>query len=304
MTAAPWKRTIPSRGAMLHATSHAEQGPQRPAPGLVLLHGGPGLPMDYEPVVQLLATRFTVLALDQRGTARSPVTDDRYTVAACVGDIESVVDALGGAPVHLFGHSWGGLLAQIYAQARPERVASLLLVSPSTGTGAQWRQTEAEVMAWHRRHAPLMRFARMGAWSLLSALGSDRATQRLFALVVEHYRRLREPGATVLPEETAYARSRAAQATRAALVAAPALPASMRLDGPVTIVYGEHDIFTTGRAVARARWPQARVEVIPGAGHLAWREEPAVFARILREHVDAIGEPLGPAAAARARRHS
>lgn len=105
MTTARWTRTIPSRGAMLHATLHAVQGPQRPAPGFVLLHGGPGLPMDYEPVVQLLAARFTVLAFDQRGTARSPVTDDRYTVAAYVDDIDAVIDALGGEPVHLFGHS-------------------------------------------------------------------------------------------------------------------------------------------------------------------------------------------------------
>lgn len=298
MTTAPRTLSISSLGATLHAM----HWPREAVPSFVLLHGGPGLPMDYEPIVQALAPRFAVLAFDQRGTARSPATDDRYTPAAYVDDLDAVVDALGGTPVHLFGHSWGGLLAQIYAHARPARVASLLLVSPSTGTGAQWRETEAEVMAWHRHHAPLVRFAEMGVWSLLSALGSDRATQRLFALVVEHYRRLREPGAAALPEEVASARARAANATRAALVAAPALPAVMHLDGPVTIVFGEHDIVSAGRVVTRARWPQARLEEIAGAGHLAWREQPEAFARVLHAHIGAIMEPLAAAAPARALR--
>ncbi len=51
---------------------------------------------------------------------------------------------------HLLGHSWGGLYAQIYAQEFPEKVLSLFLSSPSSGTGYQWDETEDEVMDFNK----------------------------------------------------------------------------------------------------------------------------------------------------------
>jgi pimeloyl-ACP methyl ester carboxylesterase len=44
---------------------------------------------------------------------------------------------------HVLGHSWGGLLAQAYIAAYPEKVTSLVLSSSSLGVGRDWKRTKA-----------------------------------------------------------------------------------------------------------------------------------------------------------------
>lgn len=56
---------------------------------------------------------------------------------------------------HLFSHFWGGLYAQIYAEKHPQRILSMFLCSPSSGTGELWKQTENEVMSFNKRHSDL-----------------------------------------------------------------------------------------------------------------------------------------------------
>ncbi len=87
-------------------------------PGLPLLvvHGGPGLPHDYLRSLERLADEREVVFWDQLGCGRSacPANPALWTMDRSVAEMQSVVRGLGLERYHVFGNSWGGMLAQQY----------------------------------------------------------------------------------------------------------------------------------------------------------------------------------------------
>lgn len=99
---------------------------------LLCLHGGPGSPHDYlEPLAAFAETGRRVVFYDQIGCGRSWVAADAsaWTVELFVEEVGAVREALGLERIHLFGSSWGGMLAMAYALTRPAGLASLVLSS-------------------------------------------------------------------------------------------------------------------------------------------------------------------------------
>jgi proline-specific peptidase len=87
-------------------------------PGLPLLavHGGPGLPHDYIGSLKCLANGREVIFWDQLGCGNSerPSDTELWTMERSVAEMDAVVRALGLHRFHVFGNSWGGMLAQQY----------------------------------------------------------------------------------------------------------------------------------------------------------------------------------------------
>lgn len=78
----------------------------------------------------LVEAGHPVVLLDQRGQHQSPGPDDlaAYTVEALGRDLLAVVDELRDGPVHLVGHSFGGLVSRAAVLQRPEAFRSLTLM--------------------------------------------------------------------------------------------------------------------------------------------------------------------------------
>lgn len=109
-------------------------------PGVLMVPGFSGSKEDFRSVLEpLAADGRRVLAMDQRGQHESagPDEPDAYAVSHLAADLLHLVDALGAAPVHLVGHSFGGLVSRAAVLARPEAFRSLTLMSsgPSALTG-------------------------------------------------------------------------------------------------------------------------------------------------------------------------
>ncbi len=82
---------------------------------LLLLNGGPGFSHAYLQSLSALKDDAQLIFFDQRGTGRSDKADPHdYTVDANVEDVEQLRQQLGLDDFILFGHSWGGMLAQAY----------------------------------------------------------------------------------------------------------------------------------------------------------------------------------------------
>ena len=108
-----------------------ELAPDGAAGTVLLVPGFSGSKEDFGPLLPLLvAGGRRVVALDQRGQYESAGPDDpsAYTVEALAQDVLAVVDRL-GEPVHLVGHSFGGLITRAAALHRPSALASLTLMS-------------------------------------------------------------------------------------------------------------------------------------------------------------------------------
>jgi pimeloyl-ACP methyl ester carboxylesterase len=103
-------------------------------PVVVLLHASLSSKAQWTALAQRLAGRFRAIAVDLCGYGDNglppggrefSVDDEIRAVDAC---LEHRVDPQ--EPLHLVGHSYGGVVALRYAQSRPERVASLSLYEP------------------------------------------------------------------------------------------------------------------------------------------------------------------------------
>ncbi len=100
---------------------------------LLVLHGGPGSSSVYLKPLEALAADRPVIFYDQLGCASSPGPSDTtlWTIERFVEEITQVREALGLKEIHLYGHSWGTMLAVDYMLNRPAGVSSLVLASPA-----------------------------------------------------------------------------------------------------------------------------------------------------------------------------
>lgn len=100
-----------------------------------LFIGGTGGDLRQKPNVLdgPLVDHFTVVAFDQRGLGRTSKPDRRATMAEYSADAAGLLDHLGLEDVAVVGVSFGGMVAQELAIARPELVARLVLCCTSSG---------------------------------------------------------------------------------------------------------------------------------------------------------------------------
>ena len=100
---------------------------------IVVLHGGPGMTMDYlVPDLAPLRARHTLIAYDQRGSGKSvaPLDSAHISLSNHLADLELLRRRLGISRLTILGHSWGGKLAAIYAARHSNVVARLILLDP------------------------------------------------------------------------------------------------------------------------------------------------------------------------------
>lgn len=100
---------------------------------LLTLHGGPGSPHDYLEPLEGLANERSVIFYDQLGCGKSERPDNEllWTRDRFIEELSQVQRALQLKQFHLFGHSWGTMLAIDYALTEPDGLASLILASPA-----------------------------------------------------------------------------------------------------------------------------------------------------------------------------
>lgn len=221
----------------------------------------------WGPVARHLVDRgHRVVLYDQRGHGRSTVGRDGLTIEALGDDLAAVLADVDARDAVVAGHSMGGMATQAFAVAHPDelrdRVRGIALVSTSCGQlgidgirgrlgGRVLGGTVVDRALANRRFGPLL---------VRGAVGRSPALPHLQA-VIDTF-------------------SATAPATRAgflrAISAMDFAEALEKVDVPALVVVGSHDQLTP---VAHARrlaelLPNARLEVLPDAGHMLPSEAP------------------------------
>lgn len=287
---------------------HFEQGTGRKA---LVLHGGPAIPVDA-PWPGLSAVEgFSFQYYHQRGCGRSTRPFERFEggsffsnmkvleqtlgLGAQVADVERIRRILGEERLVIVAHSFGALVAALYAAEFPERVAALVLEAPAdllvvpseTGglfelVGARldaaqrvefqeymgryldfrhlFDRTESELAALHAGFGKFY-FAAMGGAGA-GAGGAPPPSP------------VSSPVGGFMPQAVYLSMGRKHD-WREAVAAVRA---------PVLVLHGEHDLqpLAATRAFAAA-FPDAEVRVVPGVGHFGHADRPEAFAKEVRE---------------------
>jgi len=87
-----------------------------------------------EPFLKLMEDRFKIFVIDNRGTGESDKPDAEFTLGDLAADIAAVLDHAKTPRAHIFGISMGGMIAQEFALAYPERTRGLVLGCTNCGT--------------------------------------------------------------------------------------------------------------------------------------------------------------------------
>ena len=240
--------------------------PDAPPP-IILLHGaGSNLEDMYLALGERIAARHRVILLDRPGfgfSARKAGEGSSPAYQAAV--LRKVLDRLNIDRVILVGHSWGGTLALTFALDYPQRAAGLVLIAPPTHPGL-WRLTRvnallATPLGWLFAHTLALPFG-----AILMARGCRSA---FLPQSMPHGYVKRSATALVLRPSTLLANWAdiggldnflAQQFRRYGALTVPTIALAGDSD---PLVPPEKHVMKLAAAV-----PVAKVEVLPGFGHM------------------------------------
>jgi 3-oxoadipate enol-lactonase len=220
---------------------------------VVLLHSALGDSRLWTRQVELLRARgYDAVAPDLPGFGEEPMPTEAFSFVDFVAEL---------LPAILVGNSFGGGIALRTALAHPERVPRLMLV----GAGLSDHAWPEDVREYWRREE-----------ELVEAGDLDGATQLNldFWVAPEHHDFVRPQQRRALELQTAHAEPE---------VTWPEMPPLSQLTMPTLVVVGDRDkpaFREIGERIVREA-PNARLEVVPGAGHLVAVERPDEFERLL-----------------------
>ena len=254
-------------------------------PALLLLHGLACDHTTWEPVVEALSRRYTVIAPDMLGHGLSDKPRADYSVGGYANGMRDLLTVLGIDKVTVIGHSFGGGVAMQFAYQFPERTERMMLVS-SGGLGPEVTPAIRAITTpgFHQAMGlltlPGIRHAGVVGLKTLSMTGL-RTTHDL-GEVADIYESFKDPQTRAATRHVVRAvvdwkGQIVTMADRAYLTDAM----------PMAVVWGRHDMVIPVRHAsnAAALAPKARVEVIPDAGHFPHKDHPERFVKIVEDWV-------------------
>lgn len=288
--------------------SHFSDGSGR---NVLVVHGGPGMPFT-EPAhgLSLLSDDYQFHYYAQRGSGDSTRPIDRFEsknmyqnmteldrtlgVGAQIADIERIRRILNEDQLILVGHSWGGLLASLYAVEFPEHVKSLVLVSPANMLVMPQVEADSDLFASVRAKLPPENRAEFDAFmdeyfdfgSLFQKTDQDLVMMgEQFGKYYLSVYEIKEKDDLVTFPEQGKPGGWMVWAQYVSLGQRYDLrPALSKIGIPVLVIHGSDDLQSeaASRLYAEA-FPNAEFVVINGAAHNAFEEQPQMFSQLVAE---------------------
>jgi pimeloyl-ACP methyl ester carboxylesterase len=255
-------------------------------PTVVLIHGGPGSydHSYFKPDFARLAQHAQIVYLDLRGHGRYEWgRPEDWSFELCADDIRAFCDALGIVRPIVLGHSMGGWIVLLYGARHPGHPGALVL----QGTMARF---DLERLVEGFRRAGGDEAAEIAGRAFGGATVSPDEWARCFAAFGPNVpdedqlaRRIRNPDVGLR-----------GMGLFRSLDVVDQLP---RIDRPTLVCVGELEAVTpveASREIVDGLRPEiCRFEIVPGAGHFPWLDEPELYFGILttflREAVDREG---------------
>jgi 3-oxoadipate enol-lactonase len=233
---------------------------------IVFLHGVGSDKSVWHPQLDHFGKTRAAIAFDYPGYGDSDPAPDGTTRDDYAAAILSALDALGVESAHICGLSLGGVVAIAMYHLSPERCVSLILAD-TFAVHPDGRAIYERSLAGSRDLAAMAE-ARV---DLLLAQPAEPAVRREVVATMSRI----DPAAYRIGAEAVWL---ADQRARAGAIARPTL-----------VLVGDHDVVTPLDLSEELVdiIPDARLEVIRGAGHLSNLEKPDAFNKAVEQFIDA-----------------
>ena len=250
-------------------------------PPCLVLHGGLGVDHTmYSRSLRPLADRLDLVFPDHRGNGRSgrpPL--DTITIEQLADDAAALAGVLGFDRILVFGHSYGGFVAQELTLRHPELVGALMLIDTTPG---QLGTGESEDDYRGEPTPPEL-------IDLVSRVPESDAelAAGMSVLVPLYLHQADTAEAAALFDQTVYSRDAMVQGF-VALSTWSSVDRLPTISVPTLVTVGRHDLFTSPPQADRIadRVPNSQRVVFEHSGHMPWLDEPDEFFRIVKGWLD------------------
>jgi pimeloyl-ACP methyl ester carboxylesterase len=249
---------------------HVVHDGPRQAPPLLLIHGSGASGASWGLVARALAGHHHVIRVDLPGCGQSPPVPS-YDVPEQAGRVAVLLDSLGMRHVTLAGHSSGGYVATALAEQRPDLVGPLALISTGPSLDALLPQPFILRALLAPPLGPLLGPKRS---DVMIRKGISATTARPVDI----------PGDVVADlRNITYRAFRKVLRRNAEYIAERSVPERLAdLDVPVLVIFGAADPrYEPSSAHQYDAVPNARVEMLPGVGHVPILEAPEATSELL-----------------------
>ncbi len=236
------------------------------APPVVLLHALASSSDLWLPQLPVWSARFRVVCIDLPGHGHSPLMPDATTLADFAFEVRRVLDELGIPSAAFVGLSLGGMVAQAFALAYPERTKALVLAHTSARTDAAVKSLWASRLEQASQHGlPAQIPSILGRWFPASFAAASPLTLQWIA------------GQIAATRPQAYA------AAIGAIQQLDHLDSLQHIRTEALVIAGELDMAAPAAAAAlmAEKIQGARLVVLPGVAHLGNVQQPLAFTEMV-----------------------
>ena len=242
----------------------------------LVLHGGLGVDHTlYRASLPGLLEQCELVFVDHRGNGRSgrpPVST--VTMEQLADDAADLIVRLELAPLVVFGHSYGGFVAQELALRHPDVVRALILVATTPGQLGAGEDPDAG------RGAALPDEA---AERLASVPADDDTLAQAMRRLLPYYLHRRPVDeVAAMMGDTVFSRDAMIRGFEV-LAGWSAVDRPAAIVAPTLVLVGRHDVFTSPPQARRIASRVDRAELVEFAdsGHFPWLDEPERFSAVV-----------------------
>lgn len=250
-------------------------------PILCLLPGGPGLSSQTLRSLEILRRSFRLAFVDPPGTGGSPEPESP-DFDSIVRSIEAELSGLGSKqPLLLCGHSFGGLYAAELARRGNLKAAGLIIIAAPFSKGAY----RVACHLYDKLMTPVLRSA-VAVWE-------QQPSRENLASLFASYEGLYFPPASVTAGSQMLGSDQVSASTFKGVLPALSDPKSpyrfevtaRNVSAPKLFIAGELDpLFPVETLKREAQTIAASFEVVSGAGHFAFFDQPEAVAKQIEQY--------------------